>query len=445
MSLGGNLTLRDKLGWGFFRRLLNDGTRPVGLFEGADKTWSVTEPGGHSSTSAQNVNADTALQVSAVLAACRVISQAVAQVEKQVVIREFDEEKARFTHKIIPNDPLWKLLCEQPNHFQTPFEFYESITLLAVLCGNSYSYINTPSGIPVELIPIMNDSIEVITTANKELKYKVSVSGGSPLYLNQNQVLHIRGPGMGGPIAIDILNIAREVLGLAQVTELAHGESMRRRGRLDGIVAAEGELDQTAATRIRDAFVQRFGAGGDGGVAFLDRGAKFHSVTQSASDMQLIEHRKHLVDEVGRVFGVYSQLLNQNSNNSAYASIEQVFMAHLTNTIEPWLVRVEQAIKRDVIGFASTRQKKRLRADRTSLVPSTMKDRAEYIQTISQNGLLTFNEGREMIGLNPSSEPGADRPTTQMNMKIGYENPEPAPVQAAPTTPGEPNVDRLRD
>lgn len=424
MAIGGNLTLRDQLGWKFFGRVFNPGVRATGLFEGEDRAYRSTEGGGTSTASKSPITAETALQVAAVFAAVRVISQAVAQVDKQVVSREFDDKYNRFTHKPLPNDSLYQVLCERPNQWQTPFEFYETTVLLAVLCGNSYSFVNSPTGTVRELIPLMNDQVEVIVSADHSVKYRLNVSGGEPLLLKQEQVFHLKGPGLGGALGMDVLNTVREVIGLSQSMEEVHAEAMRRRGRTDGIVSADGDLDQKAVDRIHANFVERFGPSGDGGVAFLDRGAKFSSMTQSLKDMEMVEHRRHLVDEVGRAFGVYSQLLNQHSSNSAYASIEQVFLAHLTNTVEPWLVRLEQAAKRDIIGHNGVQKKKHLSCDRESLVPATLKDKAEYLTSLQMHGDFTPNEVRGKLKMNPLNEPGADRPMTQLNMRIGYEQTE---------------------
>jgi HK97 family phage portal protein len=437
MAQGGNLTLRDRLGWTGLFSWFNNGKKPTGLFRGQDRQFNAAESAGTSSSSGKPVNVQTALQVSAVFAAVRIIAGGVAQVEKQVVVREYDSQRQRFTHRPIPDDRLWRLLCERPNDFQTPFEFWECMVMLAALCGNSYAFVNAPSGLPLEIIPLMNDQITVVQKDDNTLAYRVKVSGGDTLDLTQRQVLHLRGPSLGGPLGLDVLETAREVIGISQSAEHAHSEIMNRRGRFDGIVSADTDLAETTIKSIREQFVSRFGPGGNGGVAFLDRAAKFSPITQTSTDLQLIEHRRHAIDEVGRAFGVFSQLLNQHSANSAYASVEQVFLAHLTHTLEPWLVRVEQAVKRDVIGFGGTADKKQFVCSRESLIRGTVRDMAEYLKTMILMGVLTPNEARVMIGRNPLEEPGADRPMTQLNMRVGFE-PTLAETQSVPAeTPNQ--------
>lgn len=446
MAQGGNLTLRDRLGWsgGIFSWLGGAGKKPTGLFKGQEKRVTGTE-GGTSVVSRKPVTVETALQVSAVFAAVRVISQAVAQVEKQVVVRKFDTKRGRFTHQPIPDDKLWRLLCERPNDWQTPFEFWEGQIIMACLSGNSYAFINNlyEGGDPVEVIPLPNRSVTVVQTENNTVEYDIHIGNDKTKRVSQRDILHIRGPSLGGVLAIDVLETAREVIGLSQAAETAHGETMNRRGRLDGIISADTELTAETVQEIRNQFMQNFGPGGIGGVAFLDRAAKFATITQTSNDMQLIEHRRHAIDEVGRAFGVYSQLLNQHSANSAYASVEQVFLAHLTNTIEPWLVRVEQAVKRDVIGFEGTRAKKQFVCSRESLIRGTVRDMAEYLKTLILMGVLTPNEARVMIGRNPLEEPGADRPMTQLNMRVGFEpsQQELAKSQPAPAAQSDQNGD----
>lgn len=444
MAQGGNLTLRDRLGWSGLFSWFQNGKKPVGLFRGQPKQFNATEAAGSSISSGKPVTVQTALQVSAVFAAVRIIAGGVAQVDKQVVVKQYDDKRQRFTHRPIPDDRLWTLLCEKPNDWQTPFEFWEAMVMLAALCGNSYAFINAPTGIPVEIIPLMNDQVTVIQTEDNTLKYLIRVSGGTDLTLDQRSVLHLRGPSLGGPLGLDVLETAREVIGISQSAEHAHAEIMNRRGRFDGAVTSDTDLTPDAIKSIREQFVERFGPGGNGGVAFLDRAAKFFPITQTSTDLQLIEHRRHAIDEVGRAFGVFSQLLNQHSANSAYASVEQVFLAHLVHTLEPWLVRVEQAVKRDVIGFASTAAKKYFVCSRESLMRGTIRDMAEYLKTMILMGVLTPNEARVIVGRNPLEEPGADRPMTQLNMRVGFE-PTLAETQkppaATPDQTSEPNVE----
>lgn len=436
MSNGGNLTMRDKLPWW---RFVLFGRRPHGLFRNGEKRVTGAE-----TTTARDINGevvvlsdDQAFQVTAVLAAVRAISQAIAQTPKEVVYREFDERRDRFKYSRRPDHMLWHVLTENPNDWQTPFEFYECMTIAAVLRGNAFAFINKASPLRWELIPLPSDSVTVVTLPNNTVVYEVNVEGEGVRRMTRDMILHLKGPQIGASVGADILSYAAGAVGLARKAEESHTTIVARRGRVDGIASSEMPVeDPEVAATIRKSFAESFGPGGRGGVAFLDQNIKFARFSDSASDMQLIEHRKFQIDEIGRAFGVYSQILNQTPDSQSYGSAEQVYQAHTQHTVKPWAQRWGEAIKKSVIGFTGQYGKLWLRFDLSDLRLAGVKDESDYYRTLHTIGALTPNEVRAKLGFNPLSEKGADRPMTQMNMRPGYEDVEPVVDAGSQAQPG---------
>jgi hypothetical protein len=56
-----------------------------------------------------------------------------------------------------------------------------------------------------------------------------------------------------------------------------------------------------------------------------------------------------------------------------------------------------------------------------------MKDTGEYIGRLTERGVMTRNEARDMLDLNPL--PGLDEPLTPVNLATGA-TPQPAPADA---------------
>lgn len=409
-----------------------------GLFKGSPKSVKATE-GSVQTASSRYLGPDEATQISAILSAVRVISQGVAQVDRQLEQKTFDDKKSRWTSKIIYDrvDGLDTLLRERPNNYQTMYEFLECMTARAALSGNSYAIIIRSVRRVLELHPIPTHQVKTLMDENRNVYYEISINGGQTKRYEFNEVLHIRGPSLGSILGDNILAKASMALELALAAEYSQLETLRRRGRRDGIVSHPGQVTSDRIEKINEAFTSKFGGNGNGGIAILDQGASFNDFTQSAKDMELIEHRRFAVDEAGRFFGVYSQLLNQHAANSAYASVEQVFIAHETNTIEPWFVRIEEAIKRDVIGYTGENKAVYFKFARGSLTKGTMKDVAENIKVLVLMGVLTANEARAKLGMNPLDIEGADEPMTQLNMRLGYTPTQHELNQALNPNPGQ--------
>ena len=99
--------------------------------------------------SGQSVTYATALQVSTVLACCRVLAEGISQVPLKLL-----RPRAEGGADAAVDHPLYRLLYRRPNSWQTSFEFRETMMLHLVLCGNAYVWANRDrKGTPIELLP----------------------------------------------------------------------------------------------------------------------------------------------------------------------------------------------------------------------------------------------------------------------------------------------------
>ncbi|MCH8054835.1 MAG: phage portal protein, partial [Deltaproteobacteria bacterium] len=108
-------------------------------------------------TAGIRVTADTAFNVSAVYAAVRIVSETVAQIPLIIYRRMANGGKER-----AENHPLFDLLHNQPNPWQTSFEWREMMTSHLALRGNAYNeIIPGPRGAVDQLIPLNPDRIKI--------------------------------------------------------------------------------------------------------------------------------------------------------------------------------------------------------------------------------------------------------------------------------------------
>lgn len=89
----------------------------------------------------------TALQAATALACARVIAEGLAQVPLKLFESQNQVRTPATGH------PLYSLLHDSPNEWQTSFEFIEQIALHLVLCGNAFVFVNRPLGRVAELLP----------------------------------------------------------------------------------------------------------------------------------------------------------------------------------------------------------------------------------------------------------------------------------------------------
>lgn len=363
------------------------------------------------SKSGQSVTVANALRVATVLACVRVISEGVAQVPFKLLRRDGRNKLEAFDH------PLWGILHRRPNDVTTSFAFRETLVLHAALTGNGYAFINRGAGGRVlELINIEPGAVRVekSDTMGERPRYVITGKSGSKPFPAES-ILHIQGPSWSGVVGMDVVRQAREAIGLAIATEEAHARLHANGARPGGMLSVEGKLDDTQFKALRKWIEDNY-VGGENAyrTMILDRSAKFATMAMSGVDSQHLETRRFQIEEVCRIFRVMPIMVCSNDKASTYAAAEQNFLAHVVHTLGPWFERVEQAIDCQLLTEAERRAGYYVKLEERGLLRGALKDTAEYLYKLAGIGIMTRNEAREMLDLNPLAE--LDEPLTPINL-----------------------------
>ena len=121
----------------------------------------------------------------------------------------------------------------------------------------------------------------------------------------------------------------------------------------------------------------------------------------SPLDSQLAESRKFNIEEVARFLCVPLPLLDGSQINN----IESVNIQFLLQCIQPILTLIEEEINRKMLS-PSERETIFIDFDENELLRTNKQSTASYLQTLTNAGIITRNEAREMLGLNVKD--GAD-------------------------------------
>ncbi|MFO7905808.1 MAG: phage portal protein [Pirellulaceae bacterium] len=363
---------------------------------------------GWGSSSGMRVNEYTALDVSAVFCASRVIAEGCAQVPIKVVKEEFDGTHTR----TIEDREHWshRLLAVRPNSWQTSYEFREGMLFNAALGKGAIAIKNRVGEEIRELLPVPASSWSVEQRPDYSLKIRVDYADKTHGYFELAEVFYVRGPSLNGFEAIPAIRQAREAIGLSQSLEKQQSRLAGNGGKPSGVLSFENKLSDEAREKLRETWQQKFGPDGEGGIAILDGDAKFQSMTMTSVDAQYIETRRMQIEEIARVFRVQPIMLMQADKAATFASAEQMFRMHVIHTLGPWMARFEQAANRDILGNMKGR---RVDIEERGLMRGDFKDQAEYYTKAlgagGQPGWMTPNEIRAERGLNPVDDGWANQ------------------------------------
>ncbi|MFA7523637.1 MAG: phage portal protein [Halothiobacillaceae bacterium] len=353
-----------------------------------------------STKSGVNVSHASAMEVSVVLACARAISEGIAQVPFKLYRRVGSNVLPAVDH------PLYDILHRKPNDWMTSYDLRETMGLHAAMTGNAVAFVNRVRGDIREIIPFTPASVSIKQNDDYSLTYTLTAPNGESQPFPQEAIWHWRGPSWDAVSGLDIVKTAREAIGLAMASEQSQARLQSSGGAMPGIYSVEGTLDQKQYESLRKWISDNFdGPENVGKTKILDRNAKFHPVSMTAVDAQLLETRKQQVEEICRAFRVMPIMAGYSDKTATYASAEQMFIQHVVHTLMPWYARIEQATECQLLTDEERKQGYFVKFNAAGLMRGSHKDRSEfYSRALGAGGSpawMTQDEVRELEELNP--------------------------------------------
>lgn len=372
--------------------------KPRGLFVKnlSSQTLSSLITAAGITASGASVTIETSWRVIAVHAAIRVLAESIAQLPL-VVYRRSGLNRERAT-----DHPLYWLLHNQPNEFQTSFEWRELMVVHLCTRGNHYSFINRVNGGKIaELLPLSPDVVEPKwkDKNHAEIIYEVDLGNGKKEQLGRDKIFHLKWASMNGLKGLSPIAEAREAIGLSMSAE-NHGAQMFGNGATPGgVLEYPGKLEPEARENIAKSWQDLHGGNNKFRTAVLEEGMAFKPTSISNKDAQYIEARKFQITEIARLFRLPPHMIG-DLEKSTFSNIEAQALEFVKYTLTPWLVKIEQAVVRDLVA-ESERDKIFAEFLVDGLLRGEFATRMAGYQTAIMNGIMSRNEVRQLENKNP--------------------------------------------
>jgi HK97 family phage portal protein len=380
--------------------------------------------GGSSASSGVVVNSSTALETSVVHAACRLIGNDIAQSPLKLMQQTGDTKRVAREH------PLYKLMAKKPNRWQTSFQWRQMVSWHVELCGNHFSYISRLGNTVVELFPFLPQMVNVVDKGRGVLEYEVTFPGGGKETYPASAILHIRGPSWDGVKGIETFRFAREAIGLALATESSAATLHKNGVKASGTYSVEGTLTD-AQHKLLTKWIEEYHSGSqNAGKPFvLDRKANWLPHQMTGIDAQALETRNHQIEEVCRFFGVLPLMIGYSGDKaSTYASAEQMFLAHERNCLSPRWTDYEMIFDTMLLTEKEQDQGYYFKFTEGGRLRGSIRDKKDVIIGYVNGGILTPNEGRELLDMNPMSDEASNQLRVPQNI-TGANDTAPTPPQ----------------
>lgn len=356
------------------------------------------------------LEAEGAMRVPAVYACTALISEDIGKSPMGMF-----EDLGEQGHRAAPQHPLHELLHDQPNEVQTALEFKEMLTAFALLRGRGIAEIHNGRRGPVDTLePLHPDLVREERSRGSSVRYvyRDPRKDFDERTLMADEVLVIR-----GRLGRSIIDFGQDLILQAYRRQQFDNLLFKRGAKHQGVLQAPKLLSDPTRKALRLA-LDDYAIDGPraGRPLLLEEGMTWQQVSITPKDLELLGLAKFTDEQIaGRLFRVPPHkigALERSTNNN----IEQQSVDYVTDTLLGWVVRWEQAARRDLI-IARDRFFSKINLD--ALMRGDPLTRSQAYALAIQWGWMTRNEARRKEDWSPL--PGLDDPLTPLNMSRGQD------------------------
>lgn len=350
------------------------------------------------STAGVRVTQDSALSLSAVFGAVRLLSNDIGTLPMDAF-----RNRNGVRSKIDPA-PAW---IEQPNPWnpnETGVDHRAQVVASLVLDGNAFVYVVPNVFNPVELHVLNPQQVEVKTDGRGAPTYIVRDRRNAVIdALDPLNCLHVTLFRTSGNRGLSPIEAMKQGIGRGMAAEETGARFFSQGGIMGGVVeipaAASGqaEPDDNDVKEMLKALEKRHqGVRKSWLMGALTAGATLHELTMKPSDSQLIETEEWTLEQFARTLGVPPSMLgSQKPGAVAYASVEQRAIDYVVHGAQPITIRMEKAYSRLLPRGSYTK------LDLKGLLRGDQAARYAAHQIALQNKFMTVDEVRALEDLDP--------------------------------------------
>lgn len=319
--------------------------------------------------------------------------------------------------QIIEQHPLIDLLL-RPNPLQSYTEFFSSLYGYLLLSGNSYVLrVGAENGTPRELHQLRPDRIK-IKGSNRPIpdRYEYTVNGRVvDVYQvdedsGYSDLKHVKlwnplddyygcSPLSAAAVEVDQFNMASK----HNVNLLSNG------ARPSGAVVFKPKDDQGFAVNLSESQRQQLltdlqnrfsGAGNAGRPMLLEGDFDWKEMGLSPKDMDFLNLKHMSATDIAMCFGVPSQLVGV-PDAQTYSNVAEARLALYEETIIPHLSKIASDLNEWLVPMFDERLTLEFDVDSIPALSERRRKIYENVTSAVREGIMTRNEARERIGLEP--------------------------------------------
>lgn len=354
-------------------------------------------------------NEDSALYLSAFWACVRLLAETISTLPLNIYERMPDG-----TRRLANDHPLYDLIHNQPNADMTAQIFWEAYVAAMLMRGNGFG---EKRFIGTRLVSIdFMEPRRVSWTSNPDgsLTFRYTGLDGVQRVIPESRMFHTLGFTTDGRMGLSAIRYGAKVLYSARSADTAANSTFSKGLMPTTYFKYPKVLQKQQRDEARTMIKKISGAMNAGEPAILEAEMDVGTIGINPVDAQLLASRGWSVEEICRLFRVPPFMIGHSDKVTSWGTgIEQQMIGFLTFVLRPWLNRIEQSIRKNLLSPAD---KSRFYAEFAieGLLRADSQARAALYSSAGQNGWMTRNEMRALENLPP--EDGGDVLTVQSNL-----------------------------
>lgn len=338
-------------------------------------------------------NASLALKIEAVFACLRDKSESIGQIPLKLY--RIEDENNR---KQIKKGRNHRIFTQKPNDYMTMQQFMEMLVVALERFGAFYAYIErNDRGSMMSVIPFRHQgNIQPNMDINGNVYYNYLRNDGTQGQpYDVDSLFIVKGFTLDGYTPVSPIVQTATNLTIATAQEESYKELQTNGITSQMALGTENTFDDVnARKRLKDDWDEFRGSKGIRKIPILEQGLKPVSLKLTPQETELLDNREFTVNRVCRTFRVPLHRVGV-VDKAAKDNISDLDEAYMRDSLNPVLVKAEFEFNELLPdGF-------RVEFNRNAFYSGSPWRLLAHVEKGVKGGLLTINEGREILGWEP--------------------------------------------
>lgn len=348
----------------------------------------------------QPVNSDMAFSLPPFFCAVRYICEGLSMLDRSVKYRDRNGVHDAFDH------PVSLLVNGSPHPHYTWFDLLSSLIANACL-GNGWLRIHrdmdTMRPKYLEHIPMMYVALEYDEMGDLLALISGVVSGKTVVErVPYHDMIHIKGLSLDAVLGMNVLHLHRDTVNVGLGRQSYSGSVLTKGARPSLAIKTDEALTEKEVALMEENFMRRHGGAENAGRPLvLDAGQDIRYMQWSPLEAALQQLAVLNIEDVSRITKVPRDFLALDTHGT-YGAAAQRSQDFLTHCLFPWIEKIQDEFNSKLFYLQESRTREYyFEFDTSMFLALDRKSEAEVLVGLVQGSIMTPNEAREKLGLNP--------------------------------------------